>query len=120
MITGRIEGLGRLQANLTAVASTYDREQERIHKGLGADLVEAARARARVRTGAMRASIRPVSTSDRLEVTAGQRLTYVAFQHWGTRFVSPNRFLIDPLHERERRMVDEYQEQTNRFLQRIF
>jgi HK97 gp10 family phage protein len=64
-------------------------------------------AMAGVRTGAMRASIRPGGSGLRRKVTAGNRRAYYArFQEFGTRKMSANPFLLIQANPAEQAMFE--------------
>lgn len=116
----RLEGLDLVLSNLRRVADGYSREQRRIHQEIGEPLLRDAWQRARVRTGRMRSTIRLDATGDRLELTAGEGIDYAGFQHWGTRYVSANRFITDPFQEAADDVVDDYQRLTDQYIERTW
>lgn len=116
----KVEGLDLVQSNLRRVAAGYPREQKSIHTQIGQSVLQRARARARVRTGRMRSTIRLRTTSEQVEIEAGQGIGYAGFQHWGTRYISGTRYLTEPLKELEDKLVKDYQTLTDRYIDKTW
>ncbi len=115
-----IRGLGLVQSNMRRVARGYPRYQKVIHGQIGQPLIQRARGRARVRTGRLRNSIQLRTTSERVEIDAGQGIDYAVYQHYGTRHMTGTLFLTEPLRELEDRLVRDYQDLTNRFVESVW
>lgn len=115
-----IKGLDLVQANMRRVARGYPREQRNIHADLGQSILQRARTRVRVRTGRLRSSIHLRTTSEQVEVEAGQGLGYAGFQHWGTRHISSSLYLTEPLRELEGKLVSDYQKLTERYVDKVW
>ncbi len=115
-----IKGLDLVQSNMRRVARGYPRYQKVIHAQIGQPLIDRARSRARVRTGRLRNSIRLRTTEERVEIDAGQGIDYAVYQHYGTRHMTGTLFLTEPLRELEDRLVRDYQELTNRFIDSVW
>jgi hypothetical protein len=111
-----VRGLDLVQANLRRVSQGFPREQKRIHTELGQPILQRARNRARVRTGRLRSMIRFRTTQSEVEVTS--EADYAKFLHWGTRYISADLHLTEPLHELENVLVRDYQRMTERFIDR--
>lgn len=116
--TFRIEGLDLVQSNLRRVARGYPRYQKTIHGEIGRPLIDRARSRARVRTGRLRSLIRLRTTGELVEVTS--EADYARFPHYGTRYMSADLHLTEPLMELEDRLVRDYQEMTNRYVDSVW
>lgn len=114
----RVEGLELVRSNLRRVSAGYPREQQSIHNNLGQTILQRARNRARVRTGRMRSLIRLRTTQELVEITS--EADYARFQHWGTQYVSADRHLTEPLRELEQRLVKDYQNLTNQYVERVW
>ena len=110
-----VEGLDLIKTNFRRIADRFPQERERIHEYLGRNLLSRSRSRARSDTGRMRTSINVEATPDRLEV--GATVDYAPFQHWGTKHVTADRFLTDPMEEQEHRLIGDYERQVGRFLE---
>lgn len=115
-----IKGLDLVRSNMRRVARGYPRYQKVIHGQIGQPLIQRARSRARVRTGRLRNSIQLRTTEEAVEVDAGQGIDYAVFQHYGTRHMAGTRFLTAPLKELEDRLVRDYQDLTNRFIDTVW
>jgi hypothetical protein len=114
----RVEGLDLVVSNLRRVAVGYPREQKTIHKSLGEDVLTRARSRTRVRTGRLRSLIRLRATEELVEVTS--EADYARFPHYGTRYISADLHLTEPLRELEKKLVGDYQKMTERYIDRVW
>jgi hypothetical protein len=112
----KVEGLDLVQANLSRVTRGLAREQKNIHGTLGESIIDRARGRARVRTGRMRSMIRLRTTSERVEVTS--EAEYARFSHYGTRYMSADLHLTEPLRELEDVLVRDYERLLDRYIDR--
>jgi hypothetical protein len=114
----KVEGLDLVQSNLRRVAGGYAREQRSIHGKVGRPILDRARGRARVRTGRLRSLIRLRSTEEMVEITS--EAEYARFPHWGTRYVTADRHLTEPLKELEDKLVRDYQRLTERYIDKVW
>lgn len=115
-----IKGLDLVQSNMRRVARGYPRYQKVIHSQIGQPIIQRARSRARVRTGRLRNSVELRSTEEAVEIDAGRGIDYAVFQHYGTRHMTGTRFLTEPLQELEDRLVRDYQQLTDRFVDSVW
>ena len=113
-----IRGLDRVDTNRRRVRDAWPREGRRILDEVGQPVLTAGRARARVDTGRMRASIQQLTTVDTTEIFSP--VDYARFQHYGTVYVDPNPFLTGPLHELEPAIIRNFDQLLWQYIDRVW
>ena len=106
-----IEGLNKLLRALEKLDDEAKKDFKDIGKKVGDFVADRARAEAPVRSGALRGSIRAVSTGRGAKIRAGsKRVPYASVIHfgWGTRNIRENRFLYRAVDKSVDEAVDMY------------
>lgn len=126
----RIEGLREVRKQLKDFDDKVGKDMLRdAHKQLAEKVVDLAMPHVPVKTGALKASVRPLgSVSAATGKAGGAKVPWAAAIHWGTgprpglkgpHNIRRRPFLLDALHRLEPDAADEYAEQLRRLISRL-
>lgn len=116
-MTAKVRGADRLSATLSAASRNLADMPASVHQQAGDIVARAAAGRAPSRTGRLHSSIRTATTGRGAAVTAGVR--YARFPEYGTRYVRAYRFLSGALDDNTDAVLDVYDREVNRQLDRV-
>lgn len=119
----KVEGLKLLNRNLKKVSTDYPKQLKDIGKKVSEPVAVLASRKVRSRTGRLAASIKAGATLKGGYVQAGKMtVPYAAVNHWGgyPGDYQGNPFLVDAITEREDRIVKDWTELTNVWLERVW
>lgn len=118
-----VDGLRELNRSLRRVQKDYPKEMQSIHEAIADPVAEAARGKARRKSGDMAGSIRPSATQTMARVAAGgYGVVYAGVQHWGwpAHNITPNMFLVDAINDKSEASLDLYLKMTDDFLEAVW
>jgi len=119
----KVEGLKLLNRNLKKTSPDYVKELKTIHQKVSEPVAVLASQKVRSRTGRLAASIKAGATQKGGHIQAGRMtLPYAAVNHWGgyPGDYQGNPFLTDALEELEDNIVNEWENLTHAFIERIW
>jgi hypothetical protein len=119
----KVEGLKLLNRNLKKLSTDYPKELKSIHQKVSEPVAVLASRKVRSRTGRLAASIKAGATLKGGHIQAGKMsVPYAAVNHWGgyPGDYQGNPFLTDALEELEDNIVNEWENLTHTFIERIW
>lgn len=118
----QVEGLNLLLRNLRKLSTEYPKEMKKINEEVVKPVVRSAKSKVRNRSGRLRDSIKPSATQKAGRVQAGARLKYGGVNHygWPGHNIEGNPFLTDAIREGERKIADDYEKLTAKFINKVW
>jgi hypothetical protein len=119
----KVEGLKLLNRNLKKLSTDYIKELKDIHQKVSDPVAVLASRKVRSRTGRLAASVKAGATQKGGHIQAGKMsVPYAAVNHWGgyPGDYQGNPFLTDALEELEDNIVNEWENLTHAFIERIW